>query len=193
MARTAATAAAAATVTASATAAPARGFTLIEMGITLAVLAILAMIAVPSYRDSIDQTRLKSAAEALYGEFQSAKSMAPQRKTSVTIQFAIGAAWCAGTTVKPACSCAQADSAQADYCELKRVVAADFKGVTLASADFGGQTKVVYEPVRGTATVGSVGLVSTGGKQATVATTALGRLSLCSPAGANQLSGLPSC
>lgn len=170
-----------------------RGFTLIEIGITLAVLTILALIAVPSYRDAIDKTRLKSAAEALFGEFQSAKSMAPQRKANITMQFGTGAAWCAGMTAKAACGCAQSDAAQADYCEIKRVLAAEFKSVTLSAASFGGAASVVFEPVRGSASAGSISLASALGKQVTISTTALGRVSLCSPAGAANLADLPTC
>ncbi len=173
--------------------AAARGFTLIELVVTITVLAVLALIAVPSYRDAVDKYRLKAASEALFGEFQNAKSIAPLRKVNVTIQFTTGAAWCAGVTVKAACACAQAGATQPDYCEIKRVQASEFKNATLSAASFGGQPTLVFEPVRGTATAGAVSLTSSMGKQATISTSALGRLTLCSPAGTGNIADLPAC
>lgn len=171
----------------------AQGFTLIEIIVTLTVLTILALIAVPSYRDAIDKYRLKAASEALFGEFQNAKSIAPLRKANVTMHFTTGAAWCAGVTGKTDCACTQADSTQADYCEIRRVQASEFKNATLSAADFGGAARLVFEPVRGTATAGSVNLTSALGKQTTISASALGRITLCSPAGAANLAEFPAC
>ena len=38
-----------------------RGFTLIELMVTLAVLAILTMVAVPNFRDTIRRSRVSAA------------------------------------------------------------------------------------------------------------------------------------
>lgn len=42
-----------------------RGFTLIELVITMAIIALLASIAVPSYQDSVRKSRRKDAEAAL--------------------------------------------------------------------------------------------------------------------------------
>lgn len=44
---------------------PARGFTLIELMITVAIVAILAAVAYPSYRDSVDRSRRSDAKAVL--------------------------------------------------------------------------------------------------------------------------------
>jgi type IV fimbrial biogenesis protein FimT len=171
-----------------------RGFTLIEIGITLAIVAILAMVAVPSYRSSVDKTRLKAAVDALHADLQNAKTLTSQSKSTVVVAFATGAAWCYGiTSTKTTCSCAQTDSAQADFCEVRAVRAADVKGATLSAASFGGNAFTSFESVRGSATAGSATFQSTLGKQATVSVSALGRVGICSPAGATNVDAYPAC
>ena len=172
----------------------ARGFTLVEIGIALAVVAILAVIAVPSYRDSVDKSRLRAAVDGLHADLQNARSATQQQKATVTAVFSTGAAWCYGlTAAKATCNCAQADSTQADYCEMRTVRAADLKNVTLSAAAFGSKASTSFEPVRGTADAGSATFTSSRGKVATVAVTALGRVAACSPAGAGSTDLYPAC
>lgn len=171
-----------------------RGFTLVEIGFALAILAILTAIAVPSYRDSVDKSRLRAAVEALHADLQNAKSTTQQQKATVTAVFSTGASWCYGlTAAKPTCACTQVDPAQANFCELRAVRAADVKSATLTAADFGGNTFTSFEPVRGTAAAGSVTLTSALGKIATVSVSGLGRVATCSPAGAGNTDLFPAC
>ena len=172
----------------------ARGFTLVEIGAALAIVAILALIAVPSYRDSVDKGRLRAAVDGLHADLQNARSTTQQQKASVTAVFSTGTTWCYGiTAAKPTCNCAQADAAQADHCEVRVVRAADAKNVALSAADFGGKTSTTFEPVRGTADAGSATITSSLGKIARVSVTALGRVSACSPAGAGSTDLYPAC
>ncbi len=48
-----------------------KGFTLIELMITIAVLAILAAIALPSFQGTLERRQLVGAAENLYADLQS--------------------------------------------------------------------------------------------------------------------------
>lgn len=57
----------------------ARGFTLVELMVTLAVAAILMMIAVPSFRGIIASNRLNAAANELVGALNTARMEAIQR------------------------------------------------------------------------------------------------------------------
>src|SRR6185369_17716948 len=138
--------------------------------------------------------RLRAVAEALHADLLNAKTTSQQAKSTVVVSFAAGPSWCYGiTSTKASCSCAQADSTQPDYCEVRTVRAADVKGVTLSSASFGGSTSTSFEPVRGGAAAGSATFRSTLGKEAAVSVSALGRVATCSPAGAANTDAFPSC
>lgn len=63
----------------------ARGFTLIELMVTLAVVAILAMIAVPSFRDTIRRNRVSAASNALLADIGYARAEAIDRGQTVTL------------------------------------------------------------------------------------------------------------
>jgi len=61
------------------------GFTLIELMITVLIVAILLSIAVPSFHDTIARSRVASGASALSTAFTTAKSEAVKRGRSVTV------------------------------------------------------------------------------------------------------------
>jgi prepilin-type N-terminal cleavage/methylation domain-containing protein len=74
---------------------PQSGFTLIEMMVTLAVLTVLAVLAVPSFSDLLDKSRLRGATDDIVGLLNLARASAVklQRNVSVTISTS---GWCAG-------------------------------------------------------------------------------------------------
>lgn len=173
------------------------GFTLVELLVTLAVLAILLALAVPSFNDLIDRSRLTSAADTLYADLQFARSEAIRNNQNVVVGFQSGSAWCYGMVLgSSACDCSVSNSAAANYCALKRVTAADFSHVSIpdaASITFAA-SQTGFDPVRGVAlAAGAVTLQSTLGKQATVSLALLGRVSLCSPAGSGFTGAYPAC
>ena len=74
-----------------------KGFTLIELMITLVVLVIALSIGVPSFVTWIKNNRLNTATRTLTGAFQLARSEAVSRQTVITIDS--GGNWNNGLTM----------------------------------------------------------------------------------------------
>ncbi len=69
-----------------------RGFTLIELMVVIALIAIIAGIAVPNYQSSMQNTRETSARNSLIGALQLARSEAVTRRLTVTVTT-VGSTW----------------------------------------------------------------------------------------------------
>jgi len=79
----------------------ARGFTTVELMVTVAILAVLTAIAVPSLRGLVQQQRVKTASFDIYAGLILARSEAIKRNASVTVT-PTGADWAAGWTTADA-------------------------------------------------------------------------------------------
>ena len=74
-----------------------RGFTLIELMVTVAVMAILAAIAAPSMSELIDNRRAAGQTEELVASLQLARAEAIRRNARVTVCAGTGIV-CSGST-----------------------------------------------------------------------------------------------
>lgn len=70
------------------------GFTLVELMVTVTIMAILTMIALPSYRDTIRRNQVNSASNALLASLNYARAEAITRAQIVTLCPSATAAGC---------------------------------------------------------------------------------------------------
>ena len=76
---------------------PSRGFTLIELMFSIAVLAILLGLAAPSYRAFITSNRLTAQANELVADLSLARNEAASRSRNIQVCIAASATSCAGS------------------------------------------------------------------------------------------------
>ncbi len=70
-----------------------RGFTLIEIMVSLTVLGILLMVALPSFTEWLQNQQLRAASEATLNGLQVARAAAIQRNVLVQFQSGPGTGW----------------------------------------------------------------------------------------------------
>jgi type IV fimbrial biogenesis protein FimT len=181
------------------------GFTIIELVVTVAVVAIVLAMGVPALSGTLERNRLRDAAESVASSVRFARSESIKRGLGGDITVSVttdgATAWCLGLRQAGACDCTLTDPAAANACalttagaaQLKVTTAGDFSGVSLTAVDFGGGTTSTFEPVRGTATAGTVTLQSATGTQVRVQMSALGWVQLCTPTGGVGLPEYPEC
>jgi prepilin-type N-terminal cleavage/methylation domain-containing protein len=68
---------------------PERGFSLVEMLIVVAIVAVMAAVALPNIGQYIRNYRIKGAAQAVAGELQSARSRAIMSNTNLGVSFVV--------------------------------------------------------------------------------------------------------
>lgn len=150
-----------------------RGFTLIELMVTVAILGILVAVAAPSFTESLARRSLEGAANELNADLQYAKTQAVSVNTAVQLATtADGSGYTVGTAATPAA----------------------FKTMALGSKfTLTASTTVTFEPYRAfPAAVSAITVARSGtSSQIRVGVDAKGRVQMCTPSGS--FGGYPTC
>ena len=191
------------------------GFTLIEMMVVVALVAIFVTAGLPAFLDLLDRRRITTATESLAGQVRQARAIARETSSIIGIVFTgSNDSWCIGLTDNStlACDCESTDSTASNSClvpvsavedvdtgilsrarELARADASLYPGVSLVSAP----PSIGFEPLRGlrmgVSSANAVVLNSARGLETRIAVNEVGRINVCSPEGATRVIGIRPC
>jgi prepilin-type N-terminal cleavage/methylation domain-containing protein len=181
----------------------AKGFTLIELMVTVVIAGILIALSVPSFLETIDRNRLKGVAETLRSDLELMKLESIKRSASVFLSIrndnSSAGTWCYGFSQGANCDC-KASSCTLDGVE--RVVRYDdWRGVIITAPTTASPTPFSFtiEQIRGqvslstTLTPQRIRLTSARGKELDIEVSNLGRFTICSPSGSSNVTGYPIC
>lgn len=185
-----------------------RGFTLIELMVVIAVLAIMLALAAPSFADFFQRYRLRGAADKVVTLLASARAEAVMRNRNVSIDFKGGGAnWCVGANATPepatpgdavtgsvSCDCTVANSCKLSNDRVLTVSAGELNGVsivTLPATMVFNRRNGAMDPLGATAQTSMKSPDSKYTLQLDVS--ALGRATLCVPDGEPSMAGFSTC
>ena len=98
-----------------------RGFSLIEVLMSVVLLGIGMALAVPSYRDLVEKRQVTNGADQLASFVNTAQGIAMKTNQVVTVSYSRSDDddWCVGAvTGTPACDCTQSNTEAMDYCQI---------------------------------------------------------------------------
>jgi len=197
------------------------GFTIIELMITLAVVAVLTVLASPTFSDLITKSRLRGATDDIVALLNHARANAVKLERQVNVSVQPGTLWCAGgvpesgpasvgaaaTLATTPCDCATSSTSCVIDGQSAYVSGTNYNGVTIADAAVTGDIKfvsssggVVFDPKAGTLTSTLLGTyaasgvtLSAGSYSTQITVSPLGQTVVCTPTGSPFVSGYPSC
>jgi len=181
------------------------GVTLIELMITLGVLAILITVAVPSFMDYFDRSAVRGAADGVISLISDARAEAVKNDLDVNIAMTgSGGAWCMGANAaaapsggNPAAGATACDCSDTSQCFVSGqhlvLAGTEYPGVqagaAIAAMTFDSRLGVV-SPL----SARSLTLTSPRGKyDLAVQVNPLGQARLCVPLNKPSIVGVPSC
>jgi len=172
----------------------ARGLTLIEAAVVVAVLAIVVATAVPSLAGFIDMRRLDSAASQLAADLRLARGEAVARNRAVRVSVqASGAAscWIVHTGGAADCGCGTDDDTAVCSAGAVAIKAVTLGGDAPLRVDANVRS-IRFEPLHGTATpTGTLRVTDRRGRSVHHVVNVIGRARSCSPAAA--VTGWSAC
>jgi len=185
-----------------------QGFTVIELMIAVAVLAIITSLALPSYRAIMEKRQVTSGAERLSAFLGSVQLESIKRYENVTVSYERGSdSWCIGiVSGTEACECTDTniDTASCKIDDAVRIIDQDNVNYSGTVDGVSGDGAFVFDPTRGVIfddsslsdfdAGASWDLLSENGSYALrVRINPIGRVSLCSPDADAQVPGYDLC
>jgi type IV fimbrial biogenesis protein FimT len=187
----------------------AKGFTILELLVAMAILGILLTVAVPSMGSFSANQELIGAAEQIYGHLQQMRTESIARSNTMVAKFAANGTttWTYGLSSNFNCDLTQTTATGTNACitvvsdgdstyqgvngatdtgdlVLSRFTSSDFDTVKVDVSGFSSSSQVVFRAPRGTAAaVGQVNLTGSNGKKLRLAVNVLGKIRLCTPDG----------
>lgn len=168
---------------------PISGFTLLELMVAVALVAILVAIGIPSYQSLRQEQMVRAATQAVYTDMMLLKSEAIKRNQNLSLfVFKSGENdWCYRIPI---------DAGKCNDCEdcptlegVKGADASEFPRIKLTE-NYNPGNSVSFSPRRGTSNAGNLELQS-GDYRTKVMTSNIGRVSAC--ALSDNLGGLELC
>ena len=154
-----------------------RGVTLIELMVTIAVLAILASMAIPGFTNMMERQRLINATEAVYSDLQNARSEAVKRSLQIVASIEEGCLTVADKLVSPTVV-------------LLNTCMTVFPAISIST----NRSPIYFDRVRGITNPsgggGTITLTSSTSLEARVIISGFGRVRVCSP---TKVGGYPTC
>ena len=168
------------------------GVSLIEMSATVAIAAVLAGTAVPSFTDTLARRNLEGITNQVATDVLHARSEAVTRNEAVSVSFGEdggGTCYVLHTGNRGDCSCGSGPAVCTDGAqELKTAYFANSGKVSVRS----NSAAMLFEPVHGTTVpAGTVRIVAANGAEVRQKISMMGRPQACSPAGS--VSGFKPC
>lgn len=163
-----------------------RGFTLIEAAATLAILAVLACGAAPSFHGLIERQRLAGLAAQLATDVQFTRSESILRNEALRLSFyseAWGSCYVVHSGARDQCSCSAGSSAATcieDATQIKTVRVPTSAGASVQA----NVSSILFDPLHGTSTpTGTLRVRSPAVGSIHHVVNVLGRVRTCSPDG----------
>lgn len=128
-----------------------QGFSLIELMIAVAIFGIVSVIAIPSYREWIENSRIRNAAESIQNGLQKARAQAVLYNTPVKFVLGSNSAWtisCATATTSAPCNATIEDHKAKDGASTTTTIASNpSTATTLTYSNLGARSANVGELV----------------------------------------------
>ena len=163
------------------------GFTLVELLVTLAVIALLASVAAPAMGVFLDKARIRSAAQTLVQELRGARAYALSHAQAVhfSLHQSPGGHWCYGWRDATPCQCTAdrppSSCRTSGDDRLHSQDSIDFPAVQLITQR-PSKNALQFSPIRGTATAATIELRNANAR-VRIILSPLGRVRTCTPTG----------